>query len=173
MKQSTIIIACLLAVFLIIEGVFYVMSNIGETAESVEKDARTSQKISDSWLVAKDISDTLAAMVFYPEDKTDCTLSVYIHKNGPSFGYFFRYGGSVLGIEKSIVQLTPQNGTESAFVSMNKVQAAKVEIKSEDSVETFELDSSKPFAIILQNKGEITFYDINGEIIEIYQVTTI
>ena len=36
------------------------------------------------------ISDTMAAFISYPQDKTDHTFSVYVNRPGLSFGYFFQ-----------------------------------------------------------------------------------
>lgn len=52
---------------------------------------------------------------------------------------------------------------EQAFISMNRQQAARAEIDDGNEVQVLDIDSRKPFAIVLPvNAGSITFYDING-----------
>ena len=50
---------------------------------------------------------------------------------------------------------------------MNELKVERLEINDGNSVQVIEIDSEKPFAIILPvNAGELTFYDINGDIVE-------
>ena len=47
---------------------------------------------------------------------------------------------------------------------------SKVEIDDGNEVQTIEIDSEKPFAFILPaNAGNVTIYDINGNIVESVQ----
>ena len=46
---------------------------------------------------------------------------------------------------------------------MTRQQAARAEIDDGNEVQVLDIDSRKPFAIVLPvNAGSITFYDING-----------
>ena len=59
---------------------------------------------------------------------------------------------------------------EQAFISMNRQQAARAEIDDGNKVQVLDIDSRKPFAIVLPvNAGSITFYDINGNTL-LYQI---
>ena len=52
---------------------------------------------------------------------------------------------------------------EQAFISVNRQQAARAEIDDGNEVQVLDIDSGKPFAIVLPvNAGSITFYDVHG-----------
>lgn len=148
-------------------GFLYVNNNIGKTANSLEADIRQSQKVSDDWTVDGSISDTMAAFISYPQDKTGHSFSVYVNRPGLSFGYFFRGGGNIVAVDNSIAEFVVEGYTERAFISMNIPNVAQLEIDDGNNVQVIDIDSSKPFAIVLPlNAGNICFYDTNGNIVE-------
>lgn len=143
----------------------YTNGNIGVPKSRIESDARQSQKIDDSWEVAKSISNSLCAMVFYNEQCNDHTFSIYINRKGFSFGYIFRSGGSLSSIEESIYEFK-LNGYGKALLSMNKVKAERIEIDNGQEIRKIDIDSEKPFTIILEeNIGVVTIYDIHDKVI--------
>ena len=157
-----VLLVCLLAV-----GFLFVNNDIGKTADSLESDIRSSQKIQDDWTVTGSVSDTMAGFISYPQNMSDHTFSVYVNRPGVSFGYFFRGGGSLSSVERYIAEFTVEGYSERAFISMNVQKAARVEIDNGTDIEVIEIDSEKPFALVLPgNAGVITFYDVNGEIVE-------
>lgn len=161
----------LLLCVVLVCGIFFVFlyanSNIGITANSLESDIRSSQKIADDWVVDGNVSDTMAAYISYPQDKTDHTFSVYVNRPGLSFGYFFRGGGDITQVEEYISEFTVDGFNERAFISMNSQKVSLLEIDDGNNVRKIEIDGNKPFAIVLPlNTGNISFYDINGNIVE-------
>ena len=109
----------------------------------------------------------MAAFISYPLDKTDHTFSVYVNRPGLSFGYFFRGGGDSVAIEEYIAEYTVKGYNERAFVSMNKQKVKCLEVDDGNSVQVIEIDSNRPFALVLPvNVGNITFYDENGNTVE-------
>ncbi len=121
------------------------------------------QKIPEDWIVEGDVSDTMAAYISYPQDRSDHTFSVYVNRPGLSFGYFFRGGGSLSGVERGIAEFTADGYNERAFISMNQPKAARLEIDDGNTVQIIDLNSDQPFAIVLPaNAGVIHFYDGNG-----------
>ena len=157
-----VLLVCLLAV-----GFLFVNNDIGKTADSLESDIRSSQKIQDDWTVTGSVSDSMAGFISYPQNLSDHTFSVYVNRPGVSFGYFFRGGGSLSSVERYIAEFTVEGYSERAFISMNVQKAARVEIDNGTDIEVIEIDSEKPFALVLPgNAGVITFYDVNGEIVE-------
>lgn len=165
-KPVTIILAiCILAI-----GFLYVNNQIGIQKAKLETDARSSQKIGEAWLSEKDISDTMAAFIFYPKDKSDHTFSIYINRPGLSFGYFFRGGGGIdiIESEEYITEFIIEDFNERAFISMNASKVERLEIDDGNIIQTIEVDSEKPFAFVLANNiGSVTFYDIEGNVVEI------
>lgn len=90
-----ILLAC--AAFL---GLLYLNQDIGVRRSKLEDDIRMSQKIREDWAVEGVASDTVAAYISYPQDRSDHMFSVYVNRPGLSFGYFFRGGGSLSGVEE-------------------------------------------------------------------------
>ena len=162
---SGLALACALFV-----GFLYAHHDIGLTAASLESDVRNSQKIQDDWTVDGSVSDTMAAYISYPQDMSDHTFSVYVDRPGLSFGYFFRGGGSLSGVDAGIAEYTVDGYPERAFISMNQQQAARLEIDDGNATQVVDLDSSKPFAMVLPiNAGAVTFYDVNGNPVEYWK----
>jgi hypothetical protein len=148
----------------------YFNNDIGITKLNIEKHARNSQKISHDWQVTKDTTETISAMLFYDKSHKKHTFSIYVNRHGLTFGYFFRGGGATGVIAEGIAEFYIDGYNERAFISMNKQQVSKVEINNGNSVQTIEIESTKPFAFILPvNIGSVTIYDINGNIIESQQ----
>ena len=113
------------------------------------------------------VSDSVAAFISYPQDKSDHTYSVYVNRPGFSFGYFFRGGGDIVAVEDFISEFTIEGYNERAFISMNTQRVNRLEVDDGNKVQVIELDSEHPFAIVLPiNAGNITFYDIYGNVVE-------
>lgn len=56
---------------------------------------------------------------------------------------------------------------ERDIISMNAQNIDRLEISDGNSVQVIDVDSSKPFAIVLPtNTGAIAFYDIEGNTVE-------
>ena len=148
-------------------GFRYGNNDIAKTANSLETDIRSSQKISDDWIVDGSISDAMAAFISYPQDKTDHTFSVYVNRPGLSFGYFFRGGGDIVEVDDYIAEFVVEGYNERAFISMNTQNVIRLEIDNGNNVRVIDIDSGKPFAVVLPlNAGSICFYDVNGNIVE-------
>lgn len=142
-------------------------NDIGIRRSQFESDIRSSQKIRSDWIVDGNVSDTIAAFISYPQDMTDHTFSVYVNRPGLSFGYFFRGGGDLSGVGKYIAAYTIEGYNERAFISMNEQQVERLEIDDGSSIQAVDIDSSKPFSIVLPvNAGGIAFYDVNGNTVE-------
>ena len=146
---------------------FMQTNDIGKTANSLEADIRQSQKILDDWIVDGSISDTMAAFISYPQDKTDHTFSVYVNRPGLSFGYFFRGGGDIVEVDDYIAEFVVEGNNERAFISMNTQNIVRLEVDDGNGIQVIDIDSGKPFAIVLPlNVGNICFYDTNGNVVE-------
>ena len=153
-----IVFVCVLFV-----GFLYANNDIGMTSTNLEADIRSSQKIKDDWTLDGCVSNTMAAYISYSQDMSDHTFSVYVNRPGLSFGYFFRGGGSLSGVERGIAEFTVDGYNERAFISMNQPKAARLEIDDGNTVQVIDLNSDQPFAIVLPaNAGVIHFYDGNG-----------
>lgn len=157
-----IVFVCILFV-----GYLYANNDIGVTSTNLEADIRSSQKIKDDWTLDGSVSNTMAAYISYPQDMSDHTFSVYVKHPGLSFGYFFRGGGNISEVQRGIVEFTVEGYNERAFISMNQQQVQQLEIDDGNAIQVIDIDSNKPFAIVLPiNAGKITFYDVNRNTVE-------
>ena len=159
-----VIAACVLFV-----AFLAVNNDIGVRASRLEEDIRTGQKISDAWTVEGSVSDRMAAFLSYPQDRSEHTFSIYIKHSGLSFGYFFRAGGNLAGVEDHIAEFSLKGYPERAFLSMNAPKVVKLEVDNGTGIQVIDLDRDKPFAIVLPvDAGDLTFYDENGQVVEVY-----
>ena len=157
----------LLLVFLLGFGFLWLNNDIGLSDDRLAWDFRQSQTIQNDWHISGDITDTMAAFIAYPEDRSDHTFAVYVNRPGLSFGYFFRGGGDIVSVERAIAEYTVEGYRERAFISMNAQKAVRVEIDNGNEVEILPLDSSKPFALVLPlNAGDVTFYTEQGQVVD-------
>lgn len=157
-----IVFVCILFV-----GYLYANNDIGVTSTNLEADIRSSQKIKDDWTLDGSVSNTMAAYISYPQDMSDHTFSVYVKHPGLSFGYFFRGGGNISEVQRGIVEFTVEGYNERAFISMNQQQVQQLEIDDGNAIQVIDIDSNKPFVIVLSiNAGKITFYDVNRNTVE-------
>lgn len=167
MKKKIKILGVIFGLLLLCFCFLYLNNDIGIHKSKLEEYIRSSQKINDGWVVEGDISDTMAAYISYPENQADHTFSVYVNRSGLSFGYFFRGGGSLSSIATYIEEYTVEGYNERAFISINKQKVDNLTIDDGNSVQVIDIDSNKPFAIVLPvNAGTITFYDVNGNEVE-------
>jgi len=172
MKKAFKYIGVVAVVIAIIFLILYFNNDIGTCKSNIEKDARISQKIDDSWQVVKSTTDTMSAMLFYDENLSEYTFSIYVNREGLSFGYFFRGGGSTNAENKGIAEYKIEGYNEKPYLSMNKQQVAKIEIDNGDTVEIIDIDHTKPFAVVLPfGMGTIKIYDINGDIVQTMPIT--
>jgi hypothetical protein len=174
MRKSYIIFPICLLIFFIFTGLN--SSIIGVTANSLERDARKSQKIDENWQVSKSVTDNLGALLFYDKGLKKFTYSIYVNRKGLSFGYFFRSGGSTIDILEGIRAF--DYGNSIALISINKVEVARIECISKNSQkqgEVYSVEPGKPFAIaipITHSDMVIKIYDQNGNEIPITTISS-
>lgn len=167
LSAKTILSLAMLAILLFF-GFLYINNDIGIQGSKIESDILSSQKIDDDWHITGEVSNSMAAYISYPEDLSDHTFSVYVNRPGLSFGYFFRCGGGLGSVETSITEFTLDGYNERAFMSMNQQKVNQLVLDDGNSPQVIEIDSSKPFAIVLPvNSGALTFYTKDGSIAEI------
>ena len=158
---------CVVVLVVGFAGFLHLNNDIGISESKIEADIRTSQNINAEWVIEGTVSDTMAAFISYPQDQSDHIFSVYINRPGLSIGYFFRDGGTIETVERSIMEFTFDGYDECAFISMNTQNVARLEIGDGQEIQTISVDPEKPFAIVVPAYTEtITFYDAQGNIVE-------
>jgi len=139
---------------------------IGVSADNIERDARKSQKV-DTWEVSKSVNDKLGAMIFYSDTLDAHIFSIYLNRDGFSFGYFFRTGGSDSIIMDGVHEFA-YDTYGSAIISMNKVGVARIVLDNGADATRIDIDPSKPFAVVIpENCGLVTLFDINENTVPI------
>ena len=138
-------------------------SNGVSTVNEIEKDVRSSQKISDDWNVEIATSNQIAAVIAYDDQKSDHAFSIYESDSGTKINYKFRYGGKSTSIERSVRVFRLDGAT--ALISMNTLHIAAIECHDG---ERFEVDPNTPFVLIIPGGG-FDVYDGNGNLIDITQ----
>jgi len=162
-KYALILLAVCVMLFL---GL-YLDHDIGILKGKIVDDVRFSQEIPADWVTEGTASDTLAAYISYPEDRSDHAFSIYVNHPGLSFGYFFRVGGSLSEVQRSILAFTAEGYPERAFVSMNGQKVERIEIDNGNGLQVIDIDSGKPFAVVLPvNAGIVMFYDAENNAVE-------
>lgn len=146
---------------------------IGVPAFRLEQDLRTSQHIPDNWTVVGDVTGEAAVYLFCPPERNTYGVTLYRNEPGLSFGYLFRGSHSVAGLQgtteelPAAVEKIPLDGTGLiAYVSPNTAGIQRMECNNGNTVETYQLDDQAPFVLLLQDAGEVTFYDSHGTPVE-------
>ena len=94
-------------------------------------------------------------MLFYSEDLSDYTFSIYGNSPGFSLGYFYGSGGGLYGISENISKIST-NGRGKIFLSLNRMEVARIEIDNRVYIKEISIDSTKTFTMIIQdNSGSL------------------
>jgi hypothetical protein len=140
---------------------------VGVSANKVERDARKAHKISNAWEISQAINYNLCAMIFYNEALDDHTFSIYVNRNGFSFGYFFRAGGTNGAVANGINGFT-FDIYGLALISMNTDNVARIELDNDIEVTRIDVNPARPFAVVIpMNCGSVMLYDVNENIVPI------
>lgn len=165
MKKANFI----LGIVILVLGVctlYAVTTNVfGVTQNGTEIQARSSQSIPNDWHVAKQTTPRLSAMLFYNLERTEHTFSIYINKQGLSFGYFFRSGGIESLIEEGVKVFQFEGIPEFVYLSMNKMGSSRIQVTLRDEVEIIEIDANRPFVLIADDEAVVQFLDANGAVL--------
>lgn len=142
----------------------------GVPAGNLEQDARKTQRIDRSWAVSKATNGRLGAMLFYSETLDDYVYSIYVNREGFSFGYFFKSSGSGAGGMDGIREFA-YDASGSAIISMNQSRVAEITLDNGVYVTRIDIDPTKPFAVVIPaNCGSVTLYDVNGDVVPVTAV---
>lgn len=165
-KRILLITACLVLAFALCLGFLYFNHDIGISQARMEERVRETYGSDRGWAVEGSASDKMAAYISYAPDQSAHSFSVYVNRPGLSFGYFFRGGGRLDGVNGGILEYTVENCMERAFISLNTQQVSRLEFDDGTDIQVMELDSGKPFAIVLPvNLASVTFYDADGNVV--------
>lgn len=145
---------------------------LGVSESRLEQDARESQNIESDWEVARDINEDICAMLFYDEDRDECTYSIYLSREGLSYGYFFRQGGTDPYLTEGVRGVVFED-KGIALMSLNEDKVSKIIVENGDSERVIQVDPEEPFAVVLPvDCSAITMYDAQDNIVTLYDTYT-
>ena len=99
----------------------------------------------------------------YEERKTNSYVGIGISISKREDGT----GCDIVAVEDFISEFTVEGYNERAFISLNSQKVNRLEVDDGNEVQVINIDSDKPFAIVLpMNAGSITFYDIDGNVVK-------
>ncbi len=162
------LVLIILLAFLIIwqAGIF------GVSKDRLEQDARKRQSVENSWEMVQAVDDNICAMLFYDESRGKYTYSIYLTKEGLSYGYFYRQGGTDAYMEEGVKGLVFEN-KGIALLSLNEDKVCKIVVDNSVEEKTIRVDSDEPFAVVLPiDCSAITMYDAQDNVVTLYDTFT-
>lgn len=145
---------------------------LGVSAARLEQDARENQNIENGWKVVQAVNDEIGAMLFYDEEKEDCAYSIYLSREGMSFGYFYREGGFDPYMAEGVKGVVFED-KGIALLSLNEDKVCRIVTDNSSTRETIQVDPLEPFAILLPaDCGEITMYDVQENVVVLHDTYT-
>lgn len=145
---------------------------LGVSAARLEQDARENQKIENGWEVTQGINDDMCAMLFYDQDRDSCAYSIYLSRDGMSFGYFYGQGGYDPYMADGVKGVIFQNKGV-ALLSMNEDRVCRIVTHNSVTEKVIQVNPSEPFAVVLPiDCGEITMYDAQDNVVTLYDTYT-
>lgn len=141
---------------------------LGVAASRLEQDAREKQDIRNDWQMAQSVNDEMCAMLFYDEEKKDCAYSIYLSRDGFSFGYFYRQGGDDLHVDEDVKGIVFED-KGIALLSLNEEGVSKIVVDSNAGEKVINVDPEEPFAVVLPADSQaITMYDAQENVVTLY-----
>ena len=114
----------------------------------------------------------MCAMLFYDEEKDECAYSIYLSKEGISYGYFFRQGGFDPYMAESVKGVVfEERGI--ALLSMNEDKVCRIVTDNKGAEKVIQVDPTEPFVILLPiDCGDIVMYDDQNNVVTMYDTFT-
>ncbi len=109
-------------------------------------------------------TENVAAALLYGSDIEGSSYDIYVNRDGFSFGYFFRAGGSSSSVDRGVERFTTEQFEDAVYISMNSDSIVRIEIEAEDDVKTeIEVEAGEPFVYIFDKSDEVRFFNQRGE----------
>lgn len=145
---------------------------LGVSASRLEQDARENHHIEQSWEVVQAVNDDIGAMLFYDEERKDCAYSIYLSREGMSFGYFYKEGGFDPYMSEGVKGVVFED-KGIAILSLNEDKVCRIVTEGNGKKETIQVDPLQPFAVLLPpDCGEITMYDVQENAVVLHDTYT-
>lgn len=162
------LVLILLLAYLIIwqAGIF------GVSKDRLEQDARKKQNVASNWEMTQALDDEMCAMLFYDENRDSYAYSIYLTKEGMSYGYFYRQGGTDAYMEEGVKGVVFED-KGIALLSLNEDKVCKIVVDNNVEERTIQVDAGEPFAVVLPiDCSSITMYDAQENVVTLYDTFT-
>lgn len=170
--QKIAIAAGLIVILLLGFVIVWQADILGVPEGKLEQAARKRQEIDGSWEMVRALDEDMCAMLFYDEGREACAYSIYLSREGMSYGYFFWQGGTDSYIVEGVKGLKVE-GMGIALLSLNRDKVCKIVVEHDTGEEEIPVDSNKPFVVVIPGDcGEITLYDGQNNIVTLYNTYT-
>lgn len=151
------------ALFVFVLFSMYNRGDIGMTEKAMYMEVSTGFGTSS---YGGDVGETMAVFLCCSEDGSDFDSKIYVKRSG-KMGWFFRFGGGSLTEQANhVVRYTSDNNGEYALISMNPMGVSSIEINKGLETEILSVKDSRPFALIMDKRWEVTLHDANGAVVE-------
>lgn len=145
---------------------------LGVSKSGLEQDAREKQGVDSSWEMAQDVNEDICAMLFYDEDRKGYSYSIYLTREGLSYGYFYRQGGTDAYMEEGVKGVVFED-KGIALLSLNEDKVCKIVVDNNAADNVIQVDPAEPFAVVLPiDCCAITMYDEQDNIVTLYDTFT-
>lgn len=169
-RKRTSIMTTIVVLLLCFFGAIFLlrMNNTEQYVPEIEKQARISLEIPDSWEAVSETTNNIAAVLLYDNASNQHIFATYSNSHFVNAKEKFSLiaGGVLPTNQASIAKVSISGSNEVIFASMNPYRACILQITDEDKFSTIHIDPEKPFVIILSTiEGDVTFYDENDDVI--------
>lgn len=146
---------------IIVVAVFMYSLFFATHKKRIESEARTSQRIDQTWIKTQDDTQRMVAMLFsHHNDNDEHIVSIYVKENDILQTYAFRFGGHCPWISESVGKFEVDN--QVIYLSSNMPSIRKM-IDVEDLSKEIAIDHQKPFVIIVPKERNIQFTNDQNE----------
>ncbi len=141
---------------------------LGVSGSRLEQDARERHNVPSSWELVQAVNEDICAMLFYDEDVQQYVYSVYLTREGLSYGYFFAEGGTEKLMSEKVKGIAFEN-KGIVLLSLNQDNICKVVTGNGAAEEIMPVEPTKPFALVLPaDCSEIAMYDAKDNVVTLY-----
>ena len=110
--------------------------------------------------------------MLFRSEKENYAYSIYLTREGLSYGYFYRQGGTDAYMEEGVKGIVFED-KGIALLSLNEDKVCKIVVDDNVKQETIQVDARQPFALVLPIEcGAITMYDAQDNVVTLYDTFT-
>lgn len=153
------IFAPLAVLIVLVFFIGYQSNAFGVPAKRLESFSRDNQSIPAEWLCLQEGNDNVAALLFFPPDKSSAIYSIYYKGSGLSLGYHARARGFMSSIQAEVCEFHYSEQNMLILLSLNRPGISQAEVKQDGMSQMIALDAQEPFVLVLPLNAQVTLID--------------